>query len=145
MGRFESILAPFLGDEGPVAALISQFSVTTSRLPLAEGLEEGDPREGLKHFPRPGDQWGVDAANPGFSGDYTFTNGPVMRMVIELKDGAVSGQNIVPGGQSGSTSSPHFDDQLGLWLANDALPLRYEVHEVVQGATRRWSFVGSEE
>jgi hypothetical protein len=143
VGRFESILAPFLGSEGPVGALISQFSVTTSRLPLAPNLGSEDPRAALEHFPRPGDQWGVDAANPGFSGDYSFTNGPVMRMVIELKDGAVRGQNIVPGGQSGSTNSPHFNDQLGLWLANEALPLRYELDEVVAGATRRWSFVGS--
>ena len=65
-----------------------------------------------------------------------------MRMVIELKDGEVRGQNIVPGGQSGSTTSPHFNDQLSLWLANEALPLRYELDEVISGATSRWTFVG---
>jgi acyl-homoserine lactone acylase PvdQ len=144
-GRFESILAPFLGSEGPIGALLQQFSVTTSRMPLVEeGLEEGDPRAELTYFPRPGDQWGVDAANPGFSGDYTFGNGPVMRMVISLDEGVVRGQNIVPGGQSGSTRSEHFDDQLRLWLANDTIPMRFELEDVVEGSLRRWTIVGAE-
>jgi len=80
----------------------------------------------------------VDAANPGLSGThFTHANGPVMRMVIALKDGAVEGQNIVPGGQSGVKESPYFSDQLEHWLANTTIPLRFHPSDVVAGATGR--------
>ena len=61
-----------------------------------------------------------------------------MRMVIALHpDGRVAGQNIIPGGQSGLTDSPHFADQAALWLGNEALPLRFHLDEVVEGAIGR--------
>ena len=65
---------------------------------------------------------------------------PVMRMVISLNDGRVEGQNIIPGGQSGVTASEHFDDQAGLWLGNQTVPLRFHVEDVVAGATGREVF-----
>ena len=136
--RFESLLAAFLSGDPSFGFLVELFSVTTETLPLAEGLTAGDPRMGLKWFPRGGDQWSVDAANPGFSGtDFTHGNGPVMRMVIALKGDEVSGVNILPGGQSGLTDSAHFSDQLELWLANETVPLRYHLEDVVAGATGR--------
>jgi penicillin G amidase len=140
--RFDSLLGPFLGTDGPTALLLNQFSITTAKLPLAPMIPEGDPRAELTHFPRPGDQWGVDAGNPGLGGDrYTHKNGPVMRMVITLKEGEpVTGVNIVPGGQSGITSSPHFFDQLPLWLANETYPLRFHLSQVIEGAETRWRF-----
>tara|TARA_B100000530_G_C15516168_1_gene312655 strand:- start:186 stop:398 length:213 start_codon:yes stop_codon:yes gene_type:complete len=58
-------------------------------------------------------------------------------MVIALKDGAVSGVNILPGGQSGLTDSEHFSDQLKLWLANETIPLRYHLDDVIEGAISR--------
>lgn len=140
LARFESLLGPFLGDAGPIATILDRFSVTTSKLPLAEEMASDDPRAGLTWFPRPGDQWAVDAANPGFGGGYTFGNGPVMRMTIQLNGDRVSGYNIVPGGQSGLEDSPHILDQLKLWLANDSYPLRYHLDEVVEGAETRWRF-----
>ncbi|MGK0360648.1 MAG: penicillin amidase [Bradymonadia bacterium] len=137
--RFESLLAGFLGDDSSLSAILNMFSITTRQLPLtAERLPREDPRAGLKWFPRPGDQWSVDAANPGFSGSrFTHGNGPVMRMVIALDDGAVEGVNIVPGGQSGLTDSPHFKDQAALWLANETVPLRFSPAQVTEGATGR--------
>jgi penicillin amidase len=134
--RFESLLAPFLGNDPTFALFTQPFNIDTKKLPLAPDLPAGDPRSGLRWFPRPGDQWNVDAGNPGFSGtDFTYGSGPVMRMVFALKDGApVTGRNIIPGGQSGLTDSPHFDDQTKLWLANDAYPVRFDVDAVVAGA-----------
>jgi penicillin amidase len=134
--RFESLLAPFLGNDPTFAIFTQPFNIDTTKLPLASDLAAGDPRKGLRWFPRPGDQWNVDAGNPGFSGtDFTYGSGPVMRMVFALKDGApVTGRNIIPGGQSGLTDSPHFDDQAKLWLANDAYPVRFDVDAVVAGA-----------
>lgn len=63
-----------------------------------------------------------------------------MRMVIELRQGRVRGQNVIPAGQNGGNMSPNFDDQARLWLANRALPLRYTVDEVVANATGRERF-----
>ncbi len=138
--RFESLLADFLGDS-MFGALLDPFSITTKVLPLAEMLGEDDPRADLKWFPRPGDNFAVDAANPGFGGtDFTYGSGPVMRMVIALKDGEVSGQNIIPGGQSGLNDSPYFADQAAKWLGNETVPLRYTPEEVAAGAMGRAYF-----
>ncbi len=135
--RFESLLAPFLGNDPRFAIFTQPFNIDTTKLPLAPNLPAGDPRRDLRWFPRPGDQWNVDAGNPGFGGtDFTYGSGPVMRMVFALKDGQpVTGRNIIPGGQSGLTDSAHFADQTRLWLANDAYPVRFEVDAVVAGAT----------
>jgi acyl-homoserine lactone acylase PvdQ len=101
-------------------------------------LAETDPRASLPWFPRPGDLFNVDAAHYSIeSRNYWFSDGPVMRMVIRLKDGEVDGVNVLPGGQSGLTSSTHFDDQVRLWLANDTVPLRFRVEDVVAGAVGR--------
>ena len=121
-----------------MAALPQPREQPVEQLPLAEQMTPEDPRAGLKWFPRPGDQWCVDASNPGFSGtQFTHGNGPVMRMVIALKEGEVSGVNILPGGQSGLTESEHFADQLKLWLANETIPLRYHLDDVLEGAVSR--------
>lgn len=136
--RFESLLAEFLGDDPTFGAFIEQFNLTTEKLPLAQGMEAGDPRGALTWFPRPGDNYGVDAANPGFSGTkFTHGSGPVMRMVISLKDGEVKGENIIPGGQSMLTESDFYSDQAEKWLANDTFPMRFYVDDVVAGATGR--------
>ncbi len=138
MVKFESILLDFFGDNATFAALADQFAISTEALPLADKLEKGDPRKGLLWFPRWGDQYGVDAGNPGFSGTkFTYGSGPVFRMVISLQGDKVSGVNVIPGGESALVDSPHFADQAAKWLANEALPLRFHVDDVVAGATGR--------
>lgn len=138
MVAFESIIAGFVSGNPAVDLITPQLSISPSRLPLADSIPPGDPRRGLQHFPRPGDYFAVDAANPGLGGDYVYTSGPVMRMVIHLgADGRISGQNVIPGGQSSLTDSPFFDDQAALWLANETVPLRYHVEDVVAGAVAR--------
>lgn len=136
--KFESLLAPFLGNNPDFEVFTRPFAIDTSKLPLAPNLSDDDPRKGLRWFPRHGDQWGVDAANPGLGGtDFTHGSGAVMRMVFALKDGHVSGYNIIPGGQSGLTDSAYFADQAALWLGNKAFPVRFHVPDVVAGATGR--------
>ncbi len=139
--KFESIIAGFIGDVPGFAAIINGFAITTSKLPLAEEFPEGDPRENLTWFPRPGDLFNVDAAhyNPS-SPDFFYANGPVMRMVIRLEEGNISGVNVLPGGQSGLTNSPHFSDQAALWLGNETVPLRFHLDDVLAGATERLTF-----
>lgn len=137
--RFESLLTQLGADEPAVGVLSLEFSITTENLPLAENLERGDPRADLEHFPRGGDYFSVDAAGPSTDSGryYTYTHGPVMRMVIALDDGKVSGQTILPGGQSGNTRSPQFADQAAKWLGNQVQPIRYHAEDVVEGATTR--------
>ena len=87
----------------------------------------------------------VDAAGGINAADYS--SGPVFRMVWALgkKDGKpwIDGANVLPGGQSGLTSladgspNPLFSDQVKLWLANQAIPMRYAPSAVVQGAIGR--------
>lgn len=140
--RFESLLGDFLGDAPDLAVLLDQFSITTDRIPLAASLPDGDPRAGLRWFPRPGDQFDVDAANPGLDGEtFSHASGPVFRMVIALGPSGVRGQNIVPGGQSGDPRNAFFHDQARLWLANETIPMRYLPDEVAAGATGRERFV----
>ena len=139
---FDSVLKDFLGDDPTYAALINPFSITTEQLPLAAEIPSSDPRSKLTGFPRPGDQYGVDAANPGWSGtSFSYGSGPVFRMVVELRPDGVSGLNILPGGQSAILESPYFDDQAALWLGNQAHPLRFSPEDVAAGATGRERYV----
>ncbi|TXD35590.1 penicillin acylase family protein [Lujinxingia vulgaris] len=139
--KFESLLADFLRDQPAFAALADRFSITTRNLPLAEDLDRNDPRRGIQWFPRDGDQYNVDAANPGISGrSFTYGSGPVNRLVVSLGGDRVEGRTIVPGGQSGLIDSEHFDDQAALWLGDQALPLRFEPDAVAAGATGREVF-----
>jgi len=141
--RFDSILSEFLGDNATFAPVTAGFSITPMRLPLAPMLAASDPRANLPGFPRGGDQWVVDAANSGLSGErFTFGSGPTYRMVVALRrDGRPTGRNVIPGGQSGLNNSPHFSDQAALWLGNRALPMYLEPADVVAHATGRERFV----
>ncbi len=137
--RFESVLADFV-DAEEFSFLTDQFSIDTDVLPLAG--EAGT--EDIQWFPRPGDNLAVDAANSGWGTDFTHGSGPVFRMVIALgPDGRVTGQNVIPGGQSSLIDSPYFADQTALWLANDTVPMLFHVEEVVAGATGREVLVGT--
>ncbi|MFT5431624.1 MAG: acyl-homoserine lactone acylase PvdQ, partial [Myxococcota bacterium] len=139
--RFESLLGGFLGADSGFGSLLDAFSITTKTLPLDVDISSDDPRSDLKWFPRGGDNWGVDAANPGFSGtNFTHGNGPVMRMVMSLDDGRVGGVNIIPGGQSGLNDTDYFADQAELWLANEVLPMRFHPNDVATGAQGREVF-----
>jgi len=139
--EFDSLLAGFLGDNPMFAIIGKVFSITTDTIALDDDIPSDDPRSGLPSFPRSGDLFSVDAASPGFSGTkFTYGSGPVFRMVISLKDGKVTGRNVVPGGQSALTDSPFFADQAKLWLGNDTLPMRFHVDDVVSGAVGRESY-----
>jgi len=135
--RFESILKSYGGGNPALALFTAQFEINTDRIPLAANIPNGDPRKDLIWFPRGGDQWGVDAANPGFGGDFTHGSGPAMRMIFKLKDGKVEGRYVLPGGQSGITDSEYFADQTKLWLANKYNIVRFTPDEVSANALGR--------
>lgn len=136
--RFESLLGEFLGNDGVFAGIVEDFSITPDMLPLSDPEPEwGDPRKGLPGFPRPGDTFCIDAAGGFSSTNFSYGSGPVMRFAVELDPDGVHGVNVLPGGQSGMVDSPHFADQAALWLGNEALPLRFDIDDVVANATAR--------
>lgn len=138
---FDSVLAEFLGDDPTYSFLTDQFAITTDTLPLADALASDDPRAALLHFPRPGDNEAVDAADPGYGGtDFRYGSGPVFRLVVRLGPNGADGLDVLPGGQSALIDSPHFADQAALWLGNDALPLRFGLRAVLAGAVGREDF-----
>ena len=140
---FDSLIKAFAGDVSGIELISSDVAVAPRTLPLVPESEllPDDPRRGLPGFPRPGDWFSVDAANPNTSGgNYAYRNGPVMRMVIELDHGVVRGRNVLPQGQSGVAAAATFSDQVRRWLGNDTFPMRFTPTEVAEGATGREEF-----
>jgi penicillin G amidase len=136
--HFDSILIEFLGDGGPFGALFADFSIDPDVLPLTDPPPTpGDKLYAFPGFPRPGDFDAVDAAGGISDSRYGYGSGPVMRIVMELSPDGMQGVSVLPGGQSGNTSSPHFSDQTELWLGNDTFPLRFYVEDVVAAADKR--------
>ncbi len=138
--HFDSILGQVISADSQFAPMMAAFALTpqSAGLALADSFPAGDPRANLSVFPRGGDAFVVDAAGGIDAHDYG--SGPVFRMVIAVGKDKTTGQNILPGGQSGLLGNAHFSDQAKLWLANQALPLRYEVEDVVAGAQGREVF-----
>jgi len=137
---YESILTPFVAGVEGIGGLFGTFGIGPDTVVLTEErLPPTDPRYGLPGFPRGGDNFSVDVGKHGFRrARYDYKAGPVKRLVMALHpDGRVEGRNIIPGGQSGLTDSPHFSDQVRRWLGNEAAPLRYHLEEILEGAVGR--------
>jgi penicillin G amidase len=59
---------------------------------------------------------------------------PSMRMIIDMSNFAAN-QAVLPTGQSGHTNSPHYDDQMPLWLVGEYHPMLFDRAEVEAAAT----------
>ncbi|MFA6449182.1 MAG: penicillin acylase family protein [bacterium] len=77
---------------------------------------------------------GMDTVNVAdfglLGGNFNFGHAPTQRFTAELKPGAVSGVNVIPGGQSGDRNSPHYKDQFPMWLTKKTRPMYYTAEEV---------------
>jgi len=73
----------------------------------------------------------VDPADPSSNPDAAVAS---LRMVIDVGRWELS-RFVLPGGQSGNPFSPHYADQMPLWLKGDALPIAWS-EEAVHRATR---------
>jgi penicillin amidase len=60
---------------------------------------------------------------------------PSLRMVIDTGDWENS-RFCLPGGQSGNPSSPHYDDQLRLWLRGEGVPIAWRAGDVKRATVR---------
>lgn len=56
---------------------------------------------------------------------------PSLRMVVDVGDWEAS-RWVIAGGQSGNPLSPHYDDQLGEWLAGRAIPIPWSEESVAR-------------
>jgi penicillin G amidase len=85
-------------------------------------------------FPVPGHNESVNKMEFGDEG-FAVIQGPSMRQITDFSDLDRS-VAVLPGGQSGIPSSPHYADLMALWLAGRYHPLlmdRDEIDQVVEG------------
>ncbi|HIA01160.1 MAG TPA: penicillin acylase family protein [Myxococcales bacterium] len=82
-------------------------------------------------FPRHGDNFCVDASHPGIGDqNFTFSGGPSMRHVFELTEPVVR-YGALPGGQNESPFSPHYADEMRLWVENEAPVVPWQSSDVM--------------
>lgn len=83
-------------------------------------------------YPHPGDGMTVNLAAFTLTRPFDPALGPSYRQIIDLASPEGSCW-IVAGGISGDPRSPHYDDQLGLWLRGEYLPLRLSPPSEAEG------------
>jgi penicillin amidase len=83
-------------------------------------------------YPRPGDNFGVDASAFGMSNPekFSYENGPVQRLVVEMTPEGPRAWNALPGGQVFDPRSPRHSDELEHWRRNQAPSLYFTDAEV---------------
>ncbi|KYF86406.1 hypothetical protein BE17_25360 [Sorangium cellulosum] len=109
-----------------------------SQVPMLAGSSpvtvptEDDPRF-PGGFPRPGDNFGVDASNFGMwdTDSFDYGAGAVQRLVVEVTPDGPRAWNALPGGQRFDPESPHHADEAEHWRRNQA-PEMYFTDEAVR-------------
>ncbi|WP_224360263.1 penicillin acylase family protein [Hyalangium versicolor] len=83
-------------------------------------------------FPRPGDNFGVDAAVFGMTDPekFSYENGPVQRLVVEMTPQGPRAWDALPGGQVFDPKSPHHADEMEHWRRNEAPSLYFSDDDV---------------
>ncbi|HYH95138.1 penicillin acylase family protein, partial [Hyalangium sp.] len=83
-------------------------------------------------YPRPGDNFGVDAAMSGLTNPekFSYESGPVQRLVVEMTPEGPRAWNALPGGQVFDPRSPHHADEVEHWRRNKAPSLHFTDAEV---------------
>jgi penicillin G amidase len=94
-------------------------------------------------FPRPGDNFGVDASSYGMwsTTSFSFGAGPVQRLVVEMTPDGPRAWNALPGGQVYAPDSPHHADEVEHWRRNEAPPLYFKDEDVNAHVEATLSFV----
>lgn len=93
-------------------------------------------------FPRPGDQFSVDACGFSYAGlgkdpDFTYAHGPSQRFVIDMDPAGPKAWNALPGGAIWDAKSPHFRDEAELWRKNQTHPVPFALADVVAAKEKR--------
>ena len=86
-------------------------------------------------YPRPGDNFCVDAAAPGMDDtNFTFKSGPAIRNVYVMDAAGILGHTVIPGGEDSAILKPHYKDQFALWVKNQTHPLHLSVEDLLPDA-----------
>jgi penicillin amidase len=91
-------------------------------------------------FPRHGDGYNVDVGSyddrPAKLDDLSFSyrEGPVQRLVIDMDPAGPVARNALPGGEVWDPTSKHFRDQAELWRRNQTEPVPFAKGDVVKSA-----------
>jgi penicillin amidase len=121
---------------GSVHTLTLGYLAGTSSLNLPPAGDKTYPNG----YPRHGDDGTVDVGNHGFSlTDFTYDEGPAIRFGCELAPGALHAVNVIPGGEIMDPASPHYQDQLALWLKNQAFDLAFYPADVEASAKKEYA------
>jgi penicillin amidase len=136
--HFAHQFEPILGDDDVLGPLVAPFSIAPAALPVVGCVADDDPRLSLPGFPRPGDNFCVDASTAGWNrGDWSYDSGPVQRLIVRMENGRVQGEVVLPGGQSGFSGTAHWADQARKWLANERHPIHFENDDVAAHGRER--------
>jgi penicillin amidase len=94
-------------------------------------------------FPRPGDNFGVDASGFGMwdAESFDYGSGPVQRLVVEMTPDGPRAWNALPGGQHFDPEGPHHADEAEHWRRNAAPPLYFTDADVDAHEESRTTFV----
>lgn len=105
-------------------------------IPSAAGFDHLAPA--LPGIARAGGYQVVDASSHSVRADglneFMFGSGPARRFVGVLDPDGIDGYQIIPGGQSGDPTSPHYASQLARWLTNHYHDVRLAPGEVFAAA-----------
>ena len=98
-----------------------------------------NPAPGDPLFANDGGLFTVDVANPG-TDNFVQTAGPSTRFVCEASTNGPTCTIQLPGGQSGDINSPHYEDLLFPYLANQPMPLVFDIVEAQANAEETINF-----
>ena len=90
-------------------------------------------------FPRPGDMYGVNAANPGIEDtSFRYSSGAAIRNVFTLLPDGIQADTVIPGGEDARAFNPHYADQMELWVRHQTHPLYQDPADIEASAEACW-------
>jgi len=81
-------------------------------------------------YPDRGSRYTIKVADFFNSERYISTFGVSYRQVVEMRPDDIRGMWILPPGNHGSSLSPHYRDQVGMWLAGELAPMWFYEDDV---------------
>jgi penicillin amidase len=108
----------------------------------------------LALFPAPGGRFSVNPADFSLnSDDFSFSDGPSMRFVVDLDPAGIRAVNVLPGGNNGNPGGEgaenfnrinpaiHYGDHVPEWLNGETFTLHVSREDVAQHSARHIRYV----
>jgi penicillin amidase len=112
------------------------FHTVRLRHPVVPLYDIPPTAEHVRGYPRPGDNFGVDASPPGLKDrDFSTGHGPAVRHVLEMLD-TVTRMGSIAGGQREDPRGEYYRDQMDQWVENEAPMVPYALEDVLEQRTR---------